>query len=400
MFWQRLLSLFRNGNEADNTGVRLTVEKLEDRMTPSVAADQTFVAAVYRGLLGRAVDPAGLSYWTAQLNGGAGAVQVVRGIESSGEFLSREVQLFYTADLGRNVDTAGLNYYGQALLTGSSVNQVKASLLGSAEFFADSGGTMNGWVAALYRNVLGRAPDAAGLAYYGNTPNDVADRTTAALNILDSAEAQTVKVRSMFQQILDRAPDAGGLAYWTNQLSTGASDAAVVAGIAGSSESYSRLAAAASATAATTPDTAASQYLTAQHLYNGFLPGAEPLAGNVATNAALVVQPPTPPTNLAGTGSNGGTAIAALQGTANQTSAVLGTAGSYIYNGGSIYPSFFGGTNNPSGALGSPSSFYGESYTAPNANNTGQSSNTTAADATSAENSESTTSGSSDSQLG
>src|SRR6266852_6413927 len=76
------------------------------------------------------------------------------------------------------------------------------------------------WLHALYADLLGRAPDAGGLAFW------VAQLNSASLNsvangFLDSQEYCTGIVTGLYQQLLNRAPDAGGLAFWTNDLAKG-----------------------------------------------------------------------------------------------------------------------------------------------------------------------------------
>ena len=49
-------------------------------------------------------------------------------------------------------------------------------------------------------------------------------------------------VQAAYQQLLGRAADPGGLAYWTNALTAGATDQQLNAALAGSDEYYARTA--------------------------------------------------------------------------------------------------------------------------------------------------------------
>src|SRR5258708_21892454 len=264
---------------------RLQLEALEIRLTPSIDVNSAFVASLYHGLLSRNVDTGGLLFWTNQLRTSS-RQQVVQGIENSNEFVSRELQLFFKTLLGRDVDQAGLNFFGKQLQTGATVDQVKAAIMGSDEFFIHAGASMAGFLSAAFRDELGRSLTPTDQAFFASTPNTISGRTSAAQQILNSAEAKQVKVTGMFEQILGRLPDAVGLSFWTNQLNSGASAAVVVAGIPGSSEFFAALQPFANPPAASDPDTVAAQFIASRGLFNGVLPGVQQLAGNISTTVS------------------------------------------------------------------------------------------------------------------
>jgi tape measure domain-containing protein len=81
-----------------------------------------------------------------------------------------------------------------------------------------------------YQSALGRAPDAAGLAYWQNAVSS-GESTAAVVNsITGSPEAQ---VQSLYHSLLGRTADAAGLSYW---LHSGESMDAIAADIKGSAE--------------------------------------------------------------------------------------------------------------------------------------------------------------------
>jgi Ca2+-binding RTX toxin-like protein len=82
----------------------------------------------------------------------------------------------------------------------------------------------------LYNAYLGRAPDALGLDYWasqlseGMTLNDIARSFFASDEATDArppGDSFTAQVTSAYNDILHRAPDAGGLAYWVAELESG-----------------------------------------------------------------------------------------------------------------------------------------------------------------------------------
>jgi hypothetical protein len=92
------------------------------------------------------------------------------------------------------------------------------------------------WLNGLYEDLLGRAPDPGGLAFWvanrhgGMSANDVVD------GFLNSTEYCSRKATSLYQEILDRAPDPGGLQTWTSELEKAAPLQEVLLGFFDSAE--------------------------------------------------------------------------------------------------------------------------------------------------------------------
>ncbi len=154
---------------------------VEAPATPSPAAvasqsagqsNQQFVAQVYQEFLNRAPDPAGAAYWANFLNS-AGSSQVnlrqemVATIIASPEYRQDVVTQIYEDFLNRAPDAAGLSFWSNQMASlGESA--VLANILATPEYQALQGGTPQGLVNGLYTDLLGRAPDAAGQAYWLN----------------------------------------------------------------------------------------------------------------------------------------------------------------------------------------------------------------------------------------
>jgi hypothetical protein len=167
------------------------------------------------------------------------------------------VQRLYLATLGRAADPVGLGARSAALEGGAtSARAVAADLVGSAEFAQRYGAPDNaGFVTVLYGNVLGRAPDAAGLNYwagglnsgaftrpevalaFSDLPEFKASNAPALADGLWAPDPAAVDVVRIYQTALDRLPDAAGLAFWTNALeSGGATPRQLGAALVGSAE--------------------------------------------------------------------------------------------------------------------------------------------------------------------
>lgn len=167
------------------------------------------------------------------------------------------VYRLYLAALGRPADPTGLGEWSEALEAGAtSTRAVAADFTDSAEFAQRYGAPDNaGFVTLLYANVLGRAPDAAGLnTWVGGLNSGALTRADAVLGFSDSAEFKAatapalanglwapdpdaVDVARGYLAALDRPPDAAGLAFWTNALDSGAATTRqLAAGLVGSAE--------------------------------------------------------------------------------------------------------------------------------------------------------------------
>jgi hypothetical protein len=122
--------------------------------------------------LGREPDAAGMASWTNAMNGnGNNRANVVRGFLDSPEYRSHFVTTLYQEFLGRAPDAGGLQYFMGLLASNRNEVQILAAIVGSDEYYLRAGGTSDGFVNAIYRDLLGRSPDASGLPYWVNLTN-------------------------------------------------------------------------------------------------------------------------------------------------------------------------------------------------------------------------------------
>jgi hypothetical protein len=194
------------------------MEALEERCVPD--ANGNFVSSAYQALLGRAADATGMSVFSNALaNNQLSRTQVVQDIESSPEFQQRVVTLVYQQFLGRTPDTSGLQNWTNYLAQGNSQIQLEAQILGSQEYFQKNGGTNQGFLTAIYRDVLHRNIDTSGQQSFTTALNNGLSRTQVAQIILDSSEAINDFANAQYTGLLHRTADTGGLNGFTNALS-------------------------------------------------------------------------------------------------------------------------------------------------------------------------------------
>ena len=102
---------------------------------PRGSATQAWISQAYRDLLHREVDPAGLTFFTNQIDNGLSRFNATLIIENSTEYRTDYIDSVYTQALGRHVDPAGLNYFLGLLSNGDTLFDVRARILSSTEFY-------------------------------------------------------------------------------------------------------------------------------------------------------------------------------------------------------------------------------------------------------------------------
>jgi hypothetical protein len=179
------------GTPADARSGGATTEAPSPRVVPRQAVTPAgLVHAAYLGLLGRAPDDAGLAHWVAQLEGGLPPERLVRELAASTEHVAHVVAVAYRTFLQREPDAAGLAWWAEHLTSTRSLASLRAELAGSPEYLAvRAGGTDVGFVDAVYGDVLGRAPDAAGRSYWLGRLDAGISRRAVSRAILVSNEA-------------------------------------------------------------------------------------------------------------------------------------------------------------------------------------------------------------------
>jgi PKD repeat protein len=207
-------------------------------------ANQRFVSEVYRDLLNRPVDAAGLSFWSGLLDQGVPRGQVVQEVENSQEYRADEVQVIYHRYLHRAADPSGLATWTAFLGAGGTVEQVAAQVISSDEYFRNfARGRNQGFLETLYQDVLNRAVDPTGQAVYGGLLAQGGSRAQVAAAVLGSGEYQRDLVESFYTQYLGRTADAFGLNSWSSALGNGLRDEQLIAALIGSGEFFNKTAA-------------------------------------------------------------------------------------------------------------------------------------------------------------
>ena len=131
-----------------------------------------------------------------------------------------------------------MNSFINALGSGATILRVEAAIAGSPEFFQNAGGTNQGFVNALYSDLLHRAPDPGGQAMTLAALNGGISRQAVAGAVLSSPEFYADLVASLYSQFLQRSPDPFGFNLSMQALGKGFSEEGLVAVLLGSDEYF------------------------------------------------------------------------------------------------------------------------------------------------------------------
>ena len=207
---------------------------------PGEAEVALFVGQVYRDLFNREADPEGLTTWTQALAAGQPRGSVSNQITSSREYRSALIADIYLTYLNRAPDAGGLESWLGAMGAGMTTQSLESGFLGSPEYYAKAGGTSEGWVRAMYRDVLDRVPATAEVDYWTNRLATGSSRPSVTVGFLLSTERLSTVVGGYYQELLGRSPDAAGLAGWVVAIQQGFRTEQIIGGIVASDEYYAK----------------------------------------------------------------------------------------------------------------------------------------------------------------
>ena len=249
-------SIYQGYKTAKNTAPSANQALIED-----------FITRLYRLVLGRGPDSAGLAYWVNLLKTQAiTGVDATHGFFMSTEFTNKKVsdsdyiELLYKVLLNRSSDSDGKAYWLGINDSRVSRKYLLAGFANSTEFrqLCESYGILQGtyrsdeardqnqslaaFVTSLYRSCLGREPDVDGLNYWtGRLYYQGHSAAATAQGFYFSQEFASKSnnaafVDALYKGLMSRNPDAAGRAYWLQKLNSGVSRKTVFDGFINSTE--------------------------------------------------------------------------------------------------------------------------------------------------------------------
>jgi autotransporter-associated beta strand protein len=224
-----------------------TSAALTQTISAASSSNRNYVTQLYRDILGRSPEQAGLDFWAGALDRNTmNRSQVSFGIGTSLEARMDQVQALYNKYLGRAADPTGLNLSVLFLGGGGTAEQLQAVIISSPEYFLRAGGNNAAYVDAVFRDVLNRPADAdarnASIQFLANGDPRRPEKARRQLidMVFSGTEYRQDVVQGFYQKFLGRAADTGGLNTFVTALQQGARDEQVVQTITSSDEYFSR----------------------------------------------------------------------------------------------------------------------------------------------------------------
>jgi SpoIID/LytB domain protein len=212
--------------------------------SPPFASITALVTQQYLDILDRQPD-SGLDYWVHQVacasTTGAKVASLFLTSPEADATLGQVVRL-YLGVFGRFPDAGGAFYWQGRLVGGLSSAGLADNFVASQEFQTAHGSQSNAdFVAAMYQQMLGRAPDPAGRDYWvGRLDAGTISRAGFILTVSGMSEFRSnwlvpALVQETYLAMLRRTPDPAGYQYWSGVVAGQGPDA-FVAGIYNSAE--------------------------------------------------------------------------------------------------------------------------------------------------------------------
>ncbi|MDH3302513.1 MAG: DUF4214 domain-containing protein [Acidimicrobiia bacterium] len=176
---------------------------------PVESANARYVVASYQQFLQRDPADSGLDFHLDRLvsGGDLSREQMARSLLFGPEGSTIDVERAYQSILGRGADARGSAYWAGHLQR-NDVLDLRVLLLSSDEYRRRNGGTDAGWIAALYRDILGRSPEAAGLNYWSRQAARGVPRPLIVAGFYLGRESLGRRTTAYYQLALQRNPTA------------------------------------------------------------------------------------------------------------------------------------------------------------------------------------------------
>ena len=154
----------------------------------------------------------------------------------------RYVEAVYEDVLARAPDAGGLAYWANLLDAGAPITSIAQRFAHSDEYYA------NFVIKPDYLKLLGRAADDAGVKHWtqlmqaGLTDQQLEADLSASDEFFQKAGGTNIAwIDAIYRLLLGRAADSAGETYWSRQLQGGATRLQAAEGIAGSQENNTQL---------------------------------------------------------------------------------------------------------------------------------------------------------------
>ena len=238
-FLKRMYSICM-GREADAGGLNYWTENLltgklngkkkkksfvfSNEFTGKNYCNRHFVQQIYPALMGREPDTGGFNYWVGKLDSGEKREVILNSFACTAEYKNLCEAAGFGTGTAIEVPKYGTQPYGPCAICGEKTKVVQ-------------------FVERLYTKCLNRNAETGGLNYWSKA---LCNHTVTAQSLLHSfflsAEIRNSGisngeyVKRIYRTMMDREPDTAGLNYWKGRLDSGDSPKVVINGFVNSTE--------------------------------------------------------------------------------------------------------------------------------------------------------------------
>ena len=187
-------------------------------------ANERWVSHLYRDILGRAADTAGVAGWDAALRSGMTRAQVSAAFGNSLEQDRHVVDADYVTYLRRNASPADISGWAGLMQHGTTDQALEIALLSSPEYFSNpslGNGNFDTWLNSVYTDVLHRPLDAGSQTAADTAHAHGVTNAQFATAVVTSTEAYSNVVSRWYIALLGRTPSVADSAGWVNALQHG-----------------------------------------------------------------------------------------------------------------------------------------------------------------------------------
>lgn len=205
-----------------------------DRFHPNEMSN--FIDSAYQVFIGRPATSTERDNWAIHLSTND-RIELTRQLAYSVEYAGQMIDDLYLRSLGRKSDPAGKAYWMGLIAKGTRIDYMGVLFYGSDEYY-NQAGSSTAYVSSLYAELLGREPEAKGLAYWTDLLNrKIARPDDVAAGFYIAEESRNIRAGLLHEKILGSAADAPTVAYWSNRL-LAVDDIAISAELAASDVYY------------------------------------------------------------------------------------------------------------------------------------------------------------------
>jgi uncharacterized repeat protein (TIGR01451 family) len=178
------------------------------------------IESIYRTILGRQGDPAGIQDWVARVQAGETYAKVATEFLQSPEYRTNVIDSYYETFLGRAAEPAGLASWMAAFQAGSTETQIAESFVSSPEYNTQHADP-SVYVESLYANVLGRDATVSEVANWDAQLVGGMTRSVLAADVIESTEAYLRGIDGDYTAFLARVGEEPGITDWLTSIQQG-----------------------------------------------------------------------------------------------------------------------------------------------------------------------------------